>query len=327
MYKRITYVSKSGKSYEVYFDAPFVVAQRSNCSYSILHADKEFTYLIGISRRLRRMWTRTVDEATFRKLVLRFSFEKMKQWLDEGNEKNDDFCLITHNVKDYGLREDRPPSLYFDYPKICSYRRETEEGLFCKAAAPDDKTRGATKAKICENDCKVPQDFERCRHLIVETRGITTDQIAGVADRVMMRDCQIKKTGSEKECEECEDYEATVVKSDVTGESLELARRLLVLDYIKPSGCIAGNVLEAYMKSLCDSASPPIQWAETDTIFPLAIRLRNAGLISPVTWRDIQKIGTVRNMCDHWKKTPPTREEVADMIEAVGKLVGKPRPS
>jgi hypothetical protein len=48
--------------------------------------------------------------------------------------------------------------------------------------------------------------------------------------------------------------------------------------------------------------------------------LKNSAVIDVPQWRQIQRLGDIRNLCDHNKHRDPTKEEVAELIDGVEKL-------
>ena len=48
--------------------------------------------------------------------------------------------------------------------------------------------------------------------------------------------------------------------------------------------------------------------------------LKEGGVIDIPQWRFIQRLGDLRNLCDHNKDREPTKDEVAELIDGVDKL-------
>jgi len=48
--------------------------------------------------------------------------------------------------------------------------------------------------------------------------------------------------------------------------------------------------------------------------------LKNAGVIDVPTWRQIQYLGDIRNLCDPHKEREPTQQEVEELIKRVEKI-------
>ena len=48
--------------------------------------------------------------------------------------------------------------------------------------------------------------------------------------------------------------------------------------------------------------------------------LKNGGVLDTPSWRQIQRLGDIRNLCDHNKEREPTKEEVEELISGVEKF-------
>jgi hypothetical protein len=50
-------------------------------------------------------------------------------------------------------------------------------------------------------------------------------------------------------------------------------------------------------------------------------QLKKAGAFDVATWRKIQRLGDIRNLCGHSKHREPTPEEVDEIIEGTESIV------
>lgn len=48
--------------------------------------------------------------------------------------------------------------------------------------------------------------------------------------------------------------------------------------------------------------------------------LKDAGVLDVPAWRQIQRLGDIRNLCDHNKHREPTKDEVIELIDGVDKI-------
>jgi len=48
--------------------------------------------------------------------------------------------------------------------------------------------------------------------------------------------------------------------------------------------------------------------------------LKNSNVIDTPTWRFVQRLGDLRNLCDHNRDREPTKKEVNELIEGIGKI-------
>jgi hypothetical protein len=49
--------------------------------------------------------------------------------------------------------------------------------------------------------------------------------------------------------------------------------------------------------------------------------LKKNDIIDVPTWRFVQRLGDLRNLCDHKKHAEPTKENIAELIEGVRKII------
>ena len=68
-----------------------------------------------------------------------------------------------------------------------------------------------------------------------------------------------------------------------------------------------------------NATMPTMPTMPTKAISDFNDLLKNGGVIEVPTWRQIQRLGDLRNLCDHNKQREPTSEEVAEFIDGVEK--------
>src|SRR4030042_5783196 len=106
-----------------------------------------------------------------------------------------------------------------------------------------------------------------------------------------------------------------VLKADLFDDELVKAKELLRKDHRRPAGIIAGVVLESHLSAVCENHA--IKFTKKN----LNISDYNDALKEEVydtaTWRLIQRLGDIRNLCAHPKEREPTKEEVNDLIDGV----------
>ncbi|MGI9165492.1 MAG: hypothetical protein ACR2G5_03750 [Pyrinomonadaceae bacterium] len=88
---------------------------------------------------------------------------------------------------------------------------------------------------------------------------------------------------------------------------------------LRAAGAVAGVVLEAHLQRIATNHSLRITKKEP-TISDLNDPLKAAGVYDIPTWRKIQHLADLRNLCDHKKTREPTDSEVRDLI-AVAAIV------
>jgi len=115
--------------------------------------------------------------------------------------------------------------------------------------------------------------------------------------------------------------------ADVTGHLLaELqdseVRAASTLAKISPraAGALAGVVLERHLHRVADNHHVSVK-KKTPTIADLNDPLRAKGVYDVPTWRKIQLLADIRNICVHQKGTEPSDAQVAELIAGVSAIV------
>jgi hypothetical protein len=110
------------------------------------------------------------------------------------------------------------------------------------------------------------------------------------------------------------------VQADLFDSELEAASELAKRGFTRAAGAIAGVVLEKHLGQVC--ANRNIGMKKTNpTISDFNDALKKAEALETPDWRFIQHLGDIRNLCDHNKATEPSKDQVADLIQGVGKVL------
>lgn len=109
-----------------------------------------------------------------------------------------------------------------------------------------------------------------------------------------------------------------VLKAELIDTEVERAKELLTKGYLRPAGTIAGVVLENHLSTVCDNHQIRIR-KKNPTIGDYNDSLKNEGILDVPTWRWIQRLGDIRNLCCHARDRDPTSEEVEEFIVGVEK--------
>jgi hypothetical protein len=115
------------------------------------------------------------------------------------------------------------------------------------------------------------------------------------------------------------DVELTVY-SVLMDDELIAANHLLKNGFMRPAGALAGVILERHLKNLLRKHMPPIKYKEKDTLAVLN-GLCKETIYDLVTWRKVQCLADIRNLCDHDKEREPTKDEVAELINGVSAML------
>jgi hypothetical protein len=107
--------------------------------------------------------------------------------------------------------------------------------------------------------------------------------------------------------------------AEIEDEELNVAERLLKVN-LRAAGAVAGVVLEAHLQRVAANHSVRIS-KKDPTVSDLNDPLKAAGVYDIPTWRRIQHLADLRNLCDHKKSRDPTDSEVRDLIGGVAAIV------
>ncbi len=104
----------------------------------------------------------------------------------------------------------------------------------------------------------------------------------------------------------------TILQADIFDSEIESAKHLLKMGFLRAAGAICGVVLENHFKGVCKNRNISIQ-KKNPTIADYNDALKDCAY-DTVEWRRIQRLGDIRNLCDHSKDREPTKDEVEELI-------------
>jgi hypothetical protein len=110
-----------------------------------------------------------------------------------------------------------------------------------------------------------------------------------------------------------------VLQANLFDDELDAAKELSGKGFVRGAGAIAGVVLEKHLGKVCEKHNVSVKKANP-TINDLNQPLKDNNAIDTPTWRFIQHLADLRNLCDHNKNREPTQEEVSDLISGVSKI-------
>ena len=110
-----------------------------------------------------------------------------------------------------------------------------------------------------------------------------------------------------------------IVQADLFDSELDAARELVKRGYVRAGGAIAGVVLERHLAQVCENHSVTVK--KKRTVANLNDALKNAEVLDVPQWRLVQRLGDIRNLCDHSKDLEPTTDQVTDLVDGVAKIV------
>ncbi len=117
------------------------------------------------------------------------------------------------------------------------------------------------------------------------------------------------------------------VLQDVTGhlfaelqdKELEAASQLIKISP-RAAGALAGVVLERHLQRTATNHGVILR-KKAPTISDLNDPLKEKSVYGIPTWRKIQLLADLRNLCSHQKDEEPTKEQVTELIEGVNSIV------
>lgn len=110
-----------------------------------------------------------------------------------------------------------------------------------------------------------------------------------------------------------------LVQADLFDSELDAARELTKKGFLRGAGAIAGVVLEKHLAQVSSNHNIKTR-KKHPTISDFNDLLKNGGVLDVPAWRQIQRLGDIRNLCDHNKDREPTKEEVTELIDGVEKF-------
>jgi len=112
------------------------------------------------------------------------------------------------------------------------------------------------------------------------------------------------------------------LQAELFDTELETAKDLLKKKHIRVAGALAGVTLEVHLNKVCQNHSIKFR-KQNPTISDFNESLKKNEIIDVPTWRLIQRLGDIRNLCVHSKDREPTIDEVEDLIRGCEKLIAE----
>lgn len=110
-----------------------------------------------------------------------------------------------------------------------------------------------------------------------------------------------------------------ILRADVFDSELDSARYLLKNGFLRASGAICGVILEKHLNKVCDDHGLKI--TKKDPSLATYNDALKENVYDTLEWRRMQRLGDLRNLCDHNKQKEPTKEEVEELIAGTDRVI------
>lgn len=110
-----------------------------------------------------------------------------------------------------------------------------------------------------------------------------------------------------------------LVQADLFDSELEAARELAKKGFLRGAGAVTGVILEKHLGEVCSNHNLKSR-KKHPTISEYNDLLKSDSVIDVPTWRQIQRLGDLRNLSDHGKDRDPTKEEIEELISGTEKF-------
>ncbi len=110
-----------------------------------------------------------------------------------------------------------------------------------------------------------------------------------------------------------------LVQADMFDSEIAAAQELLKNGFLRAAGAVAGVVLEKHLGQVSKNHNITSR-KKNPTISDFNDLLKNEDVLDTPAWRQIQRLGDIRNLCDHNKDRDPSKDEVQELISGVEKF-------
>jgi len=111
----------------------------------------------------------------------------------------------------------------------------------------------------------------------------------------------------------------TDLQADIFDSELDSAKYLIKRGFIRAAGAICGVVIEKHFSVVCENRNIILK-KKHPTISEYNEALKN-NAYDMIEWRRIQRLGDIRNLCDHSKDREPTKDEVEELVSGTERVI------
>ena len=109
-----------------------------------------------------------------------------------------------------------------------------------------------------------------------------------------------------------------LVQAHLLDSELEAAGELAKKGFLRGAGAVAGVVLERHLGQMCSDHGIKLR-KKKPGIADYNDALKKKEVIDVPSWRFVQHLGDLRNLCDHDRDDEPSPDQVGDLIAGVSK--------
>ncbi len=111
-----------------------------------------------------------------------------------------------------------------------------------------------------------------------------------------------------------------LLQADIFDSELDGAKELHKNGFYRAAGALCGVILEKHFSGVCASHALKMK-KSAPGISDYNEKLKEEGVVDNKTYLLIQRLGTIRNLCDHNKKQEPTTDDISDLINGTDKVL------
>lgn len=199
----------------------------------------------------------------------------------------------------------------------------TQAKVLIKQLVPDrliDFARHYEKPKLRKDITVENYTIEDYLQGLTITRGLDKENVVGPYAAIPKFRQQLAILNSVKARFESSLFDIRqLVQADLFDSELEAAKELAKHGFLRAAGAVAGVVLEKHLGQVaCNHAITTRK--QRPTISDLNDLLKSGGVLDIPAWRNVQRLGDLRNLSDHNKQRDPTAEEIIELINGVEKI-------
>ena len=111
-----------------------------------------------------------------------------------------------------------------------------------------------------------------------------------------------------------------LLRADVFDSEIDSTKELCKKGFYRAAGAICGVVIEKHLSEVCAQHQIKVT-KKNPGINDYNELLKSNNIIDIPVWRNIQRLGDLRNMCDHHKDIEPTKDNIEELIAGADKVL------